>query len=213
MVNHDSDTGSPYSSRSPSIDPMQAAQRSLARADSPAPANITITEASPSLGSTATHGSVPFRDVGSPSSDHERSLHGSDHDEPLPSNASSRSDPTPSQSSKWTPSPNIPLPPSSFSPLPVTSPSNAAHPTLSAAFLPFTQVRVKSSSIDINEKGKENVSFLIEVSVTVPPSSDREHQGGTLRWSVEKKYSYILLLDSVVRAKVSLVSSSCVDEF
>lgn len=74
-------------------------------------------------------------------------------------------------------------------------------------------MRVKSSSIDINEKGKENVSFLIEVSVTVPPSSDREHQGGTLRWSVEKKYSYILLLDSVVRAKVSLVSSSCVDEF
>lgn len=77
-------------------------------------------------------------------------------------------------------------------------------PTLFPAFFPFTRVRVPSSNIKPNEKkGKEVVSFLVDIIVTVPPESDPDQVGGTAKWRIEKLYSDILELDSAVKTKVN----------
>lgn len=81
--------------------------------------------------------------------------------------------------------------------------ASSPRPTLSPAFLPFTRVRVASSTIKMNERSKEVISFLIEVLVSVPPESDPERQGGTAGWRVEKLYSEVLGLDATVKAKTS----------
>ncbi|KAM0753210.1 RhoGAP-domain-containing protein [Meredithblackwellia eburnea MCA 4105] len=77
----------------------------------------------------------------------------------------------------------------------------APRPTLLPAFFPFTRVRVGGSNIKGKEKGKEVISFIIDVIVTVPPESDPDHIGGMAEWRVEKLYSEITALDSAIRVK------------
>ena len=82
---------------------------------------------------------------------------------------------------------------------PPPPPAPAARPTLYAAFFPFTRIRVPSSNIKPKDKGKELVSFIIDVTVTVPPESDPDGLGGKASWRIEKPFSEIGALDSTVR--------------
>ncbi|KAL8293755.1 hypothetical protein RQP46_000456 [Phenoliferia psychrophenolica] len=75
----------------------------------------------------------------------------------------------------------------------------ATRPTLYAAFFPFTRVKVPSSNIKTKDKGKEIVSFLIDVAVTVPPESDPDGLGGKASWRIEKSFGEIVALDATVR--------------
>ncbi|GAA6056564.1 hypothetical protein JCM3770_004364 [Rhodotorula araucariae] len=87
-----------------------------------------------------------------------------------------------------------PLPP----PPPRTPTPPRVAPSLSPALVPHTRVRVGSSNIRLNERGKEVVSFVVDVEV------DGGEQGGTAaRWRVEKRYSDVLALDAQVKSKSS----------
>ncbi|ORY90204.1 hypothetical protein BCR35DRAFT_134853 [Leucosporidium creatinivorum] len=62
----------------------------------------------------------------------------------------------------------------------------------------------------MNDKGKEIVTFLVDVSVSVPPEVDPERQGGVAAWRVEKYYSDVLALDSNVKSKTSRQESKSI---
>lgn len=74
---------------------------------------------------------------------------------------------------------------------------------MTPAFLPFTRVRVGSSNIKTNDRGKEIVTFVVDVTVTIPPEVDPGGKGGLAGWRIEKLYSDVLTLDSAVKAKNS----------
>jgi RalA-binding protein 1 len=101
------------------------------------------------------------------------------------------------------------LPPPPFEPTsnPTARQGPPPRPTLSPAFLPYTRVKVPSSNIRTNEKGKEVISFLIDVTVSVPPEADPERKGGTAAWKIEKLYSEVLALDAGVKHKASRAES------
>ncbi|KAK4702174.1 RalA-binding protein 1, partial [Phenoliferia sp. Uapishka_3] len=86
--------------------------------------------------------------------------------------------------------------------LPAVPPTpTATRPTLYPAFFPFTRIRITSSNIKPKDKGKEIVSFLADVTVTVPPESDPDGLGGKASWRIEKPYSDFVALDAAVRGK------------
>jgi len=62
----------------------------------------------------------------------------------------------------------------------------------------------------MNDKGKEIVTFLVDVSVQMPPEVDPERQGGVASWRVEKYYSDVLSLDSMVKSKSSRQESKSI---
>lgn len=95
--------------------------------------------------------------------------------------------------------PALPPRPSS----PIQRSASPPRPTLAPAFLPFTTVRVGSSSIKTNERGKEVVTFVIDVTVTIPAEVDPAGKGGTAGWRIEKTHGDVTNLDSAVRAKSS----------
>ncbi|KAI5480828.1 RalA-binding protein 1 [Pseudohyphozyma bogoriensis] len=76
-------------------------------------------------------------------------------------------------------------------------------PDLVPAFLPYTRVRIASTNFRINEKGKEAISFFVDVNVTIPPESDPDGYGGIASWKVEKLHAEFVTLDSAVRSKAS----------
>lgn len=55
----------------------------------------------------------------------------------------------------------------------------------------------------MNDKGKEVVSFIIDVSVTIPSDQDPGKEGGTASWRIEKAYNEVLGLDSAVKTKAT----------
>lgn len=80
---------------------------------------------------------------------------------------------------------------------------NRAHrpPTLTASLLPFVNVRVINSHIKPNERNREIVTFTISVHLELP-----DNQIST-KWSVDKKWSDVLNLDTVVKNKHSKLQS------
>ncbi|GAA5877907.1 hypothetical protein JCM8547_005534 [Rhodosporidiobolus lusitaniae] len=73
--------------------------------------------------------------------------------------------------------------------------------TLTPALLPQTKVKVGSSNIKMNEKNKEVISFVIDVSVL--PAAAEEGAGVSSHWKVEKMYSDVLGLDAAVKSKTN----------
>ncbi|GAA5854159.1 hypothetical protein JCM9279_002855 [Rhodotorula babjevae] len=89
-----------------------------------------------------------------------------------------------------------------------------APPSLTPAQLPQARVRVTSSNIRLSERGKEVVSFVVDVELPSSSSTsssssssaaaaDPAAAGDPLRWRVEKKYADVLALDAAVRNKAS----------
>ena len=79
-----------------------------------------------------------------------------------------------------------------------------AVPSLAAHLLGFTRVKVNTSNIKVNERGKEVISFIVDVAINLPPSVDpNQPNGASVRWKVEKMYSDILLLDSAIKSKTN----------
>ena len=74
-------------------------------------------------------------------------------------------------------------------------------PTLTASLLPFVTVKVVNSHIKTNERNRDIATFTISVLLDLPDSQ------GSTRWQVEKKWSDVLQLDSVVKGKHSRVQS------
>jgi RalA-binding protein 1 len=101
--------------------------------------------------------------------------------------------PTIQLSSETHSSPYIPpdQSPAASSPLRTLPASFRALPLL-ASDLPFTRIKVSHSSIKPNDKGREVLSFIVEVE----PGHGKEG------WKVEKLYSDVLGLDARVRASV-----------
>lgn len=54
------------------------------------------------------------------------------------------------------------------------------------------------------------MTFIVDVSVAVPPDADPERQGGVAGWRVEKYYSDVLSLDSAVKSKTSRQESKSI---
>jgi RalA-binding protein 1 len=79
--------------------------------------------------------------------------------------------------------------------------SSTRPPTLSPSLLPYVAVKVMTSSIKSDQRGREVVAFTIAITLQVPPESDPRKLGGTWRWQVEKSYADVLLLDSAVKHK------------
>ncbi|GAA5923500.1 uncharacterized protein JCM15063_003666 [Sporobolomyces koalae] len=96
------------------------------------------------------------------------------------------------------PSSNLTSTGSSSSPSFATS-GLASRPILNPSYLPFARVRVCASTIKLNDRNKETISFTIEITLTFPASpSSLETQAS---WRVEKSFSEILVLDAAVKAK------------
>ncbi|KAH7890731.1 hypothetical protein F5I97DRAFT_1974384 [Phlebopus sp. FC_14] len=98
-----------------------------------------------------------------------------------------------------TPVPESPLPDSYLSPTQVAHGYSSAGPSLTFRALPLipddlrtTRVTVSHSSIKANDRGKDVLSFVIEVD----PGNSKEG------WKVEKLYSDVLGLDHRLRAAV-----------
>ncbi|GAA5909050.1 uncharacterized protein JCM6883_002590 [Sporobolomyces salmoneus] len=127
------------------------------------------------------------------------------------------SDPTTSSSSATRramthPSPSLGSNSNSLSTTPLPSPSASsssptfnARPILNPSYLPYTRIRVTASSIRVNERNKESISFLIEVYLSVPPQASSSSNSEQLQasWKVEKSYSEVLVLDAAVKAKTN----------
>ncbi|GAA5886680.1 hypothetical protein JCM16303_001408 [Sporobolomyces ruberrimus] len=105
---------------------------------------------------------------------------------------------------------------------PLTSPSasnpnlSTNRPILNPSYLPYVRTRVNASSIRLNERNKETILFLIEVHLSLPPSSSsssstssststigQETMTTATSWKVEKSYSEVLVLDASVKAKAN----------
>lgn len=74
-------------------------------------------------------------------------------------------------------------------------------PILSPSSLPFCFLRVGSSNLSLTDKGKETVSFIIEINI--PATNSVTGEVTTAGWKVEKLYSEIVKLDSLVRSKIN----------
>ncbi|GAA6024024.1 hypothetical protein JCM11491_000536 [Sporobolomyces phaffii] len=114
------------------------------------------------------------------------------------------------------PQPSSSLNSTSTSTTPLASPSassplQASRPILNPSYLPFTRVRVTASSIRLNERNKESISFIIEVHLSLPPQAQSAPSASSMgnsdptqaSWKVEKSYSEILVLDVAVKAKAN----------
>ncbi|KIJ62055.1 hypothetical protein HYDPIDRAFT_95330 [Hydnomerulius pinastri MD-312] len=132
----------------------------------------------------------PALDAASPSHAHWQQPHSQAF-----AHSQSSLDPTPS-----TPVPESPLPSSYLSPTKSTHSTSSAGPSLTFRALPLiaddlktTRVNVSHSTVKPNERGKEVLSFVIEVD---PGNSGKES------WKVEKLYSDVLTLDGRIRGVV-----------
>ena len=65
--------------------------------------------------------------------------------------------------------------------------------------LPFTSVRVVSSTIRPNERNREMPCFTIGVSVAPPPGASEGTRSTT--WTVEKRWTDVTAVDAAVRSK------------
>jgi RalA-binding protein 1 len=74
---------------------------------------------------------------------------------------------------------------------------------LNPSYLPYTRVRVTASSIRLNERNKESISFVIEIYLSVPTPSASSNLDLQASWKVEKSYSEVLVLDAAVKAKAN----------
>ncbi|GAA5906317.1 hypothetical protein JCM8208_003514 [Rhodotorula glutinis] len=87
-----------------------------------------------------------------------------------------------------------------------------APPSLTPAQLPHARVRVASSNIRLSERGKEVVSFVVDVELPASSLSSATTSSAdgaaaaaldVSRWRVEKKHADVLALDAAVRSKAS----------
>lgn len=83
--------------------------------------------------------------------------------------------------------------------LPLRLPSR---PILSPHSLPFSTIQVASSNLSLTDKGKETTSFFIDVTVNSKTSSNSSEISLT-SWKIEKLYSEIVKLDSLIRSKIN----------
>ncbi|GAA5922405.1 hypothetical protein JCM1841_003099 [Sporobolomyces salmonicolor] len=160
-------------------------------------ASASLLPTTPSSHSLATLGDSPHPRERQPSaieSSSRKHMHGQ-HDSDASTASSSR---RPSQATSSIPAPQA-LRIASALPSTVSGPPSP-RTSLVPSYLPFTRIRVGSSNIKMNDRGKEIISFLIDVIVSVPPESDPDHTGNT-SWRVEKMYSDVLGLDAMVKQK------------
>ncbi|GAA5930392.1 hypothetical protein JCM3775_004380 [Rhodotorula graminis] len=81
-----------------------------------------------------------------------------------------------------------------------------APPSLTPAQLAHARVRVASSNIRLSERGKEVVSFVVDVELPASSPSSSSAEAASVdasRWRVEKKHADVLALDAAVRSKAS----------
>lgn len=71
-------------------------------------------------------------------------------------------------------------------------------PALTMSLLPFVRVRVPTSNIRTNDKGKEVVSFDIDVALSAPSPAQE-----TTTWRIEKTVADINALDAAMRTSAS----------
>ncbi|GAA5961252.1 hypothetical protein JCM3765_002885 [Sporobolomyces pararoseus] len=94
-----------------------------------------------------------------------------------------------------------------------SSPSLPNRPLLNPSYLPYTRVRVTASSIRLNERNKESISFIIEVYLSLPAqSSSSTIPEVQASWKVEKSYSEVLVLDAAVKAKANKQERSSIGQ-
>ena len=99
------------------------------------------------------------------------------------------------------PSPNLPSSSQLTNSAPSPGPSRSRKEgsiVLNPALLPFLRIRVVNSHIKTNDKSREVISFSICVILDNPDSKSPSQ-----KWYVEKKYSDVLALDQLVKAKHS----------
>ncbi|GAA5866516.1 hypothetical protein JCM1840_001344 [Sporobolomyces johnsonii] len=159
--------------------------------------SASLLPSTPSSHSLATLGDSPHPRERRPSameSTSRKHLHGPQDSDASTASSSRR----PSQASSSIPAPQA-LQPAPAVPATASGPPSP-RPSLVPSYLPFTRIRVGSSNIKMNDRGKEIISFLIDVIVSVPPESDPDHTGNA-SWRVEKMYSDVLGLDALVKQK------------
>ncbi|GAA5991341.1 hypothetical protein JCM10908_003265 [Rhodotorula pacifica] len=110
------------------------------------------------------------------------------------------------------PSPTLQAPPiSPRTPLPV---ERQPKPVLTTSLLPHAQIRVVSSSIRINDRHKETVSFQFSLNLSTapaseleaaapPPTSMTDSRRVPTAWRVEKSWADLQALDTQIRSKAN----------
>lgn len=81
--------------------------------------------------------------------------------------------------------------------------SSSPVPCLSPAHLPFVRIRIATSDIKTTDKGKEVVSFNIDVSLVLPYEVEPGTKMPPTSWRVEKTLADVVALDSAIRAHAS----------